>query len=441
MKITPSLVLRVGSAIVGMALLAGAIAVFWPGENTKRVVAYFDRAVGLYEGNDVTVLGVPVGEVTAVQPQGTAVRVEMVYEADRKIPADAKAAVVSPTLVSDRYVQLAPAYTGGPVLDDGATIPEPRTATPVELDRIYSALNELSTALGPEGANKDGSLSRLLDVGAKNLEGQGKDVHRTVENLSQASQTLADGSDDLFATVRHLQQFTTMLARSDEQVETFNQNLADVSNQLEAEREELGAALDRLATALKDVERFVRQNKGELSKNVEDLTEITKVLAKEKKSLAEVLNTAPLALSNLALAYNPVAGTLDTRNDFQQIQNPAMYICSLVYSLGVPPKQCEPILAPLNALRAEHLPGSVDVSFLTRLTQSIEPYQFPELRGDGSKAGGESGGGQERTAGDKTNAKGSANNRKGSTGAPTPPRPSMLPDSSLEEMLVPGGNG
>lgn len=444
MRLSPSRVLRFGTAVVAIALVAGALAVFLPVNDTKRVVAYFERTVGLYEGNDVRVLGVRVGEVTAIEPRGTKVRVEMVYKADRKIPADAKALVVSPTLVSDRYVQLAPVYKGGPVLDDGATIPRARTATPVELDRIYGALNNLSKALGPEGANKDGSLSRLLKVSADTLEGQGDNIHKTVENLSQASETLADGGDDLFATVRNLQQFTTTLAKSDEQVEAFNQNLADVSAQLEGEREELAAALDHLATALKDVEDFVRKNKGAVAKNVEDLTEITKVLVKEKEALAEILNTAPLALSNLSLAYNPVAGTLDVRNDFQQIQNPARYICSLAYSLGVPPKQCEPVLAPLKLLQRKNLPVPLDLSFLTRMTHSTEPYRYPELRktmqqgkaGDGKHANQAP---DARPPDQPDQPASGANDQGDESAAPTAPGPLLGPDSTLEEMLAPGG--
>lgn len=445
MNIPTSRVLRVGTVVVVLALLAGAIAVFWPGADTKRLVAYFPRAVGLYEGNDVSVLGVPVGKVTAVEPEGTKVRVEMTYEAGRKVPADAKAVVVSPTLVSDRYVQLAPAYTGGAVLDDGATIPQPRTATPVELDRVYGALNDLSKALGPKGVNKKGSLSRLLKVSANNLEGEGKNIHKTVRNLSNATDTLADGSDDLFSTVRNLQQFTTTLANSDQQVKAFNSNLADVSDQLAGERDELRAALQHLSTSLKDVKRFVRVNKGEVATNVDDLTQVSKVLVKEKKALARSLNMAPLALSNLALAYNPTGGTLDTRMDIQQIQNPAMYICSLVYSLGVSPKQCEPILAPLNALRREHLPLGIDPSFLTKLTHATQRQRYGG--GDPGSGGGDAGqqNAKRRTSGQGDGSSGDGDGSTGgggtTSGERSAPRPSLLPDSSLEKMLTPGGEG
>lgn len=108
MRPTSSTILRAGVIVVVLALVAGTAAVFWPGGSVKHVTAYFNRTVGLYAGNDVRVLGAPVGEVRSVEPEGAKVRVEMTYDADREAPANARALVVSPTLVSDRHVQLAP---------------------------------------------------------------------------------------------------------------------------------------------------------------------------------------------------------------------------------------------------------------------------------------------------------------------------------------------
>ena len=45
------------------------------------------------------------------------------------IPDDVKAIVVSPSIVGDRYVQLAPAYSGGTVLADNASLGQAWDAT------------------------------------------------------------------------------------------------------------------------------------------------------------------------------------------------------------------------------------------------------------------------------------------------------------------------
>ena len=57
---------------------------------------------------------------------------------------------------------------------DGADIPLPDTGVPVELDRIYASLRDLSEALGPNGVNKDGTLDHLLEAGRQRARRAGR---------------------------------------------------------------------------------------------------------------------------------------------------------------------------------------------------------------------------------------------------------------------------
>ena len=320
---------KVVVSIVVVALVATAF-VLWPRQEKTHVTGMFSRAVGLYPGSDVRVLGVPIGTVTSVTPKGDQVAVEFEYDAAVKVPANAKAAVVAPSLVSDRYIQLLPAYTSGPALSSGATMALDRTAVPVELDRISQSLDDLMVALGPEGANKNGALSRLLDTGARNLGGQGTAIHDTNRDLSLALQTLAGGKNDLFSTVKNLQSFTSTLATNDAQVRRLNSDLASVSDQLAGERGDLGAALKNLAIALNETSTFVHDNGAVLKANVNQLTSVTTTIAKQRDALAESLKNAPVAVSNLQIAYNATSGTLDTRNNAAQLSDPALLLCALI---------------------------------------------------------------------------------------------------------------
>lgn len=320
-------------ALAAVVLLAvGATWFVLRGNDVRTVTAHFTRAVGVYPGSDVRVLGVQVGTITDVVPEGGTVRVEMEYDADRPVPADAVAVIVPPSLVSDRYVQLAPVYRGGARLADGADIPVARTASPVELDDIYQSLNDLTVALGPDGANANGALRDLLEVGAANLEGNGAPINQSIGDLSDAVNTLEAGRADLFGSVQNLQQFVTALAQSDQQVRAFNANLASVAQQLAGERTALAAALTNLASALDQVNGFVRANRSLLESNLNGLAQVTGTLVAQREALAEFLDVAPTALSNLANVYNARSGTLDTRNNFNQLGDPA-YVCALLMSL------------------------------------------------------------------------------------------------------------
>ena len=322
--------------VVLLALVAVAVVTFlFSGGQVKTLTAEFPRTVSIYQGSDVRVLGVTIGKIDSVTPSGTHVVVTMHYDADVQIPQDAKAVIVSPSIVGDRFVQLTPAYDGGPVLATGATLTEDRTAVPLELDQIYSSLDDLSVALGPDGANKKGALTDLLDTSARNFGGQGTKVHRTIQDFGRLSGTLADNKDELFGSVRELEGFVHTLARNDHTVRSFNASLASVSRMLKGERGDLAASLHNLGIAMRQVSGFVRDNREVLGRNITGLDRVSQILVKQRAALAETLRTAPLALNNLALTYNPEAGTLDTRANIgelgHQIQSdPTTFLCGLL---------------------------------------------------------------------------------------------------------------
>lgn len=344
-----SLLTKLLVPLVLLALVVTALVAFvFSGGHEKTLTADFPRAVSLYQGSDVRVLGVPVGKVDSVTPSGTHVVVTMHYDSDVKIPSDAKAVIVSPSIVGDRFVQLTPAYTGGAVLASGATLDEKHTAVPLELDQIYSSLDNLTTALGPNGANKHGALTDLLDTTARNFGGQGKKFHQTIESFSRLSGTLADNKDNLFGSVRQLEGFVHTLSRNDHTVRAFNTSLAQVSGMLKGERGDLAASLHDLGIALKQVSGFVRDNRAVLGRNIAGLDDVTQILVKQRKALAETLQVAPLALNNLALTYNPQAGTLDTRANLGEIghqitSDPATFLCGILEQANQGGQSCSVI--------------------------------------------------------------------------------------------------
>ena len=328
--------MRIAAGVIALVLIVGAVVLLFGGGDTKKLSADFQRTVGVYEKSDVRMLGVKIGTITKIEPQGDKVRVEMEYDEKFKVPADAKAVVIPPSVVSDRYVQLTPVYEGGPELKDGAHLSLKRTAVPIEFDQIFGELNELNLALGPEGANKDGALTRLLEVSAANLDGNGQKLNDTLRGFSQMIRTLSENRESLFDVVSNLQVFTTALAQNDQQVRSFNLQLAGVAEQLDGEKEELGAALRNLSIALGEVARFVRTNKEALRTNISGLADVTQVLVRQQQALKEIVDNAPAALDNLNNAYNGASNTLDTRDNGpgQAEQDPLSFICGLLENAG-----------------------------------------------------------------------------------------------------------
>ena len=97
---------------------------------------------------------------------------------------------------------------------------------------------------------------------------------------------------------------------------------------------ELALALKNLAVALGEVASFVKDNRATLTSDISGLADVTGVLAKQKDALAEILDDAPDALSNLQNAYNPGSGTLDTRDNGLGSLNAEIVVCGALAQVG-----------------------------------------------------------------------------------------------------------
>lgn len=365
----------VAALAAAVVVLGIGFLVFSGGEKQITINADFSSAVGLYKGSSVRVLGVSVGKITSITPQGTTVRVSMRVSAKQKIPVDAIGYIIAPSLVSDRYVQFGPVYAGGPAIADGMTVPIERTRTPVEVDAILASLDNLFKALGPNGANKQGSLSRALHVGARVLNGTGADINTTINKLSDAIATISNHRDDLISVVTNLADFSQTLADSDTTVRNFSASLAGAAQQLAQQRTELGDALKNLSIALGEVGNLIRDHRDTLVADVSTLKDVTNTLLAHERSLKEALDVLPLGVTNLGLAVDPRNNSVDIRQDNQQTNDPTTIVLCQVLSplLGIKcpvagtspgaPAGPLPLTVPnLGSGRTAAIPGVPDLS-------------------------------------------------------------------------------
>ena len=304
----------IGAGVLVALLVAGAAYLFIPGLGKTKISAHFVSTTGLYEGDVVRVLGVNVGKVTKIEPRDRDTYVEMKIDSSVDVPADAKALIVAQSLVSARFVQLTPVYSGGEQMPNGGEIPIERTAVPVEWDEIKTELTKLSDALGPEGLDDQGSLGRFIDTVGTNLDGNGESIRSTLRELSATMHTLSEGRTDLFSTIRNLQAFVTALSSSNEQIVQFSGHLASVTSVLASSSDELGTALSDLDLAVGDVQRFVKDNSEGLSESVARLADATQVLTDKRPEIEQVLHSGPTSLANFLSDLQAGSGQYDRRN-------------------------------------------------------------------------------------------------------------------------------
>jgi len=294
-------------------LVLGVVALVTPlagRGNRNTFVAYFANTNGLYAGDEIRILGVAVGTVEAIEPLRDAAKVTFSVERRYPVPADVKAAVLSPSLVTARAIQLVPPYSGGEQLRNGAVIPIQRTAVPIEWDDLRRQLEKLTDSLQPVTPGGPSSVGKFINTVADNLRGQGDTARETVIKLSQAVSALGDHSTDIFSTVRNLQLLVSALSSSSDLLASFNNNLADVTGVLSNSPNEIADATRGLDGAVNDLRGFVAENREGLGTTVDHLTAITTALNDSRGDLKQVLHITPTVFANFTNIYQPAQSAI-----------------------------------------------------------------------------------------------------------------------------------
>jgi phospholipid/cholesterol/gamma-HCH transport system substrate-binding protein len=352
---TRSRLLRLALAAVLVAVIACATAV---GISLTRkasrihAVAYFDNSNGVFVGDDVRIRGVNVGKIDAIEPEPTRAKITFWVDDKYPVPADAKAVILSPTLVTSRALQLTPPYQGGPTLPDNAVIPQNRTAVPVEWDDFRGQLEKLAATLQPTQPGGVSTLGEFVNTAADNLRGQGPSIRDAIARLSQAISALGDHSGDTFTSVKNLATLVSALQDSTDLIRQLNQNLASVTGLLANDPGEVADAVKNLNDVVGEVRDFVAENRETLGTTSDKLTSVSQTLTESLDDIQQVLHTAPTTAANVVNIYQPAQGTLSGAAAINNFSDPITFLCGAVQAasrLGAEQsaKLCVQYLAPI----------------------------------------------------------------------------------------------
>jgi phospholipid/cholesterol/gamma-HCH transport system substrate-binding protein len=260
-----------------------------------RFTADFENVAGVYEGNDVSVLGLPVGRVEKIEAKGSFVEVTMSIDKNVKVPAEAVAAGVSPQLITNRHIELTPAYTGGPTLANGDHIPLARTRTPVELDRILENFDQLGAAL--EGDNQNGPMASR--VAFPLLAGNGDKLKESLDQLSAAFKVTLANKDQISNTLVKLNDITAIVADNDATVREFSGRITDLVALMGEQGPGLQAVLRQLDDFVNNTSTVIAEHREQFGDAMTRLAGITDQMRRNSRNLTELVDVAPLMFQNL----------------------------------------------------------------------------------------------------------------------------------------------
>ncbi|CCK65795.1 MCE family protein [Mycobacterium canetti] len=346
---------RAPVAVVAVAavIAAGVIGtkIVWPKvNNTKAMCAEFSDAVGLYPGNKVRLLGIEVGSVTAVTNRPDHVQVDFTVSRELELPADIGAVTFSPSVVSDRHVELTKPYAGGPKFTGSQCIKLEFTKTPLGVSETFAAVDKLANAVLGSEAGQDPSrspgaqaINDSLGAASRSLAGTGSQLNRTLRDLVAIIGDPRQADHDYRQLIENGEILTSALLQNWETVATVVQTLPDSLRMIEGLADGFGSALDHLAHALPILVEVLNRFAPRAYHNVTDklIPWIRDILNAYTPSIVGFINTLPPVTNWLASQYEPAWGTHN--------------VTYLPPQVAISPSQVSAICA---VLRERNVPGS-----------------------------------------------------------------------------------
>lgn len=297
---------------------------------------------GLYAGSLVTLSGVEVGEVTAIEARRNGVVASVRLENDAKVPRSARVAIRSISAAGEQYIDIAAPTEGGATAQGnsrpyaaGDTIPAKVTSQPVSTNGLLRRVDALVTSLPVE------DLNTTIDELGTGLRTGGEDLQILLdailplqeqfrENLDPTEALIADGESVLGtqrrtesrirATTAQLERFSAELAESDKSLRGALDDVPALTAEVTDVVEKLGPTLPVLLTSLTQV--------GEVASIYDaSLRHILTVLPGVANGFQTALNVSPLpgsvSLFARSVVNDPppcVTGFVQKRRQPQQLE-------------------------------------------------------------------------------------------------------------------------
>jgi phospholipid/cholesterol/gamma-HCH transport system substrate-binding protein len=298
--------IRLLALAIALTFAGGTLAIAFPRERNEqvRVTAIFPKTIGLFVQSHVRVLGVSVGRVESVEPQGDSVAVVMRLDAQRKIPADAKAVIVPISLIADRYIQLTPVYESGPRLVNGDVIGIERTAIPAELDDVLAQLKKLLDAVEAGTADDPESIGEAVQNLASALAGSGDDFSRLLDGGGELAGSVVENATEVDAIVGHLARLASALAERRGDLAQLNTRMAQALGAIASERDALNGALANAALLTEQLGSLVKEHRPALEADLTVLAKTTQIVMAHQDSLIRALEWVHVLADGAEAAHN-----------------------------------------------------------------------------------------------------------------------------------------
>ncbi|ULN48804.1 MCE family protein [Mycolicibacterium goodii] len=256
-----------------------------------QYTARFLQAAALKAGNPVTVAGIPVGEVKSMRLAGDHVEAKIKVRNDVALGEDSRATIMVTTILGSRYLSLEPAGDGA--LPD-KTFDLSHTDVPYDLQE---ALTDVTTTFEQVDSDK---FAQTLQILGSQLETLPPVIPQALQNTHTLSTIIAQRRDQLGELLKTTELISNTLHRQKSTIGSLMNQGNSLLAEFVARRATFHAMMDALTNLVQTLSGIVIDDRPELEQLLVDLRELSSLLAKNDGMLSSILQTASIAMRNIA---------------------------------------------------------------------------------------------------------------------------------------------
>jgi virulence factor Mce-like protein len=270
--------------VVGVAYLSFGALRFNPFAEQLTVQVQLAESGGLLASQDVTVRGIPVGRVQAVELSGDGVLVTARIDGDQRIPLhDTMVRVSGLSPAGEQYLDFSPTTTGGPYIGDGTVIRREQTETPIPLWRL---LTDIDGVLAQADPKKIESVIDELGVSE-----QGPEKLRDLLDGAQLLLSALDGVlPETMTLLRSSRTVFRILDESSAGLQALSDNLSGSLGDIAAKDGGIRHLMDQTPGVLATIDRVIADNSPTMVQLLGDLTTVAELSVVRVPALEHMFN-------------------------------------------------------------------------------------------------------------------------------------------------------
>lgn len=247
---------------------------------------------GLFEGSEVTIRGVKVGEVKNMDVTPHGLRLDLAMKDGTRLPMSSRVYVHNLSAVGEQYLDFEPRSRQGPYAGPGDTIHGDSDSLPISEEQLLTQLNALVSSVN--GAD----LSTVVTELGTMFRGTANPLERMVDSGNRLVDEASAHTEDTLALLDTGKTVLQTQADHEQDIRTFARDMADLTGSLRASDRDVRTLLQGGPATMRELNSLLKGLEPTLPVFLANLVTVNQVLTSNLPGLEQTLVTFPRVISS-----------------------------------------------------------------------------------------------------------------------------------------------